>query len=259
MAMEGLTLARGNRGLLLIALLAGLIAAVLVFAALAQGNDGSGTTSGGTGATVTTVVATQDIEAGTEIKAEMVRIVEWPENLRVAGALSDSALPVGEVANVAISQGEALTPEKIGPAVDDKGLGPIVPPGMRAMGLEVEEVTAVGGNLLPGDRVDVVAVFEDGLTTLVLQDLEVLAVAQEAQEALAANESGNDAVTSGHISNDVKEQPSAVTLTLALLPNEALKLALVQEQAVKVYTILRPFGDGDPVGTEPVNLGAVRP
>ena len=72
--MEGLTLARGNRGLLIIALLAGLIAAVLVFAALAQGDEGGTTTATTGGTTVATVVAAQDIAANTEITPEMVKV-----------------------------------------------------------------------------------------------------------------------------------------------------------------------------------------
>lgn len=247
MAMEGLTLTRGNRGLLLIALLAGLIAAVLVFAVLAQTNEQGGPTSGGTGATVATLVAAQDIEAGTIITAEMLRIVEWPENLRITGALSDSGVAVGQVTREAIARGEAVTADKIGTGKDGDGLQYYVPPGMQAFALRIEAGTAVGGNLRPNDRVDVHAVFEStdatqrSIAVTVLQNIEVLALSDKRPP------------------DDVKEQPSATTVTLAIEPAQATLLAGVQAEAKEVSLSLRSFGDGTAVETAPVNTSDLVP
>ena len=270
--IEGMTLARGNRGLLIIALLAGLIAAVLVFAALAQSDDGGSTTPSAVGATVTTVVAAQDIDAGTTIKAEMVKLADVPEELQVAGAFSETTPVVGETTRVAIASGEAITPVKVGSLVEGEGLGSVLASGQRGIALKVEELTAVGGNLLPGDRVDVIAVFEVEGTTpkrviakTVLQNVEVLSVAQEGQTPLPAGQRDADGdgtpdvATSGQLPKDPKEQPGAATLTLAMDPTQAQLLALVQETAVKVYTFLRPFGDQDPVDVAPVELESILP
>jgi pilus assembly protein CpaB len=263
-----MTLARGNRGLLIIALLAGLIAAVLVFAALAQSDEGGTTTATTGGPTVTTIVATQDIDAGTTIKAEMVEPAEVPENLQVTGAFSETTPVVGETTRIAIAKGEAITPAKVGSRFEGgEGIGGVLADGQRGIALRVEEVTSVGGNLLPGDRVDVIAVFEVEGTTpkkviakTVLQNVEVISVAQEGQTPLPAGQRDADGdgvadvATSGQLPEDVKEQPGAATLTLALDPTEAQLLALVQETAVKVYTSLRPFGDQADAGVPSVEL-----
>ena len=182
--IQELTLARGNRGLLLLAVLSGLVAAALVFVALARNDGGDETVSPAT-ATAKVVVAGRDIAVGSEVTADMLKVVDVPESLLVKGAFASAAPVVGEVTRVALAEGEQITPSKVGAAAAGKGLGSVVPKGKRAVAIRVEEATAVGGLLLPGDRVDVVAAFQEGETPVVvqtvLQDIEVLAVAQEAQ------------------------------------------------------------------------------
>lgn len=245
--IEGMTLARGNRGLLIIALLAGLIAAVLVFAALAQSDDGNSTTPSAEGPTVQTVVATQDIAVGTEITPEMVEVAPWPANLRVTGAFDNTAPVVGEVSREAIAEGEALTPSKIAPVKEGDGLQYYVPQGMRAFAVRIEAGTAVGGNLRPNDRVDVHAVFagadstQSSIVVTVLQNVEVLALADKRPP------------------EDVKELPGATTVTLALEPSQVPLLAGVQSEAKAVYLSLRPFGDENPVEIAPVDTSTLVP
>jgi Flp pilus assembly protein CpaB len=218
------------------------------------------------------VVAAEDIPPGTTIKAEMVTLAtDWPDSRQIAGVFTDPQDVVDLVTNYAIGENEPITQSKTGTPLNGskEGLGVIVPPGMRAVGVQVEEVTAVGGNLLPGDRVDVMAVFETGgqeptkIGRVVLQNVEVLAVAQERQEPLPAGQDANrdgvpDAATSGHISEDAKAQPGATTLTLAVPLADSLKLALVQEDALNVYVTLRPAGDQDIADVGPIDVATVR-
>ena len=106
------------------------------------------------------MVAAQDISAGTEITEDMVEVNEVPEDLLVTGTYDDTELVVGEQAKVAILEGEQLSSAKIGLAVPEDGLAGVVPTGMRGISLQVEEKTAVGGLLLPGDRVDVYVTYK---------------------------------------------------------------------------------------------------
>ncbi len=261
MAAQGLTFAQGNRALLFIALAAGLIAAVIVFIVVSEGgDDGSSPAASGT---VPTLVAAQSISAGDEITEDMVKLTDIPQDLVISGAYeeADKELVVGEVSRVAIAEGEQFTSAKIGLAVPDKGLPGVVPPGMRAVALEVDEVTAVGGNLLPGDRIDINVVIKIGRApglaedeyilraTTILQNVEVLSVAQEAQTPVAQTKTEDEdatsdpSVTSGELPEDVDQQPDAQTLTLALSPADALLLIGAQEQAERVWAVARAFGD----------------
>jgi Flp pilus assembly protein CpaB len=163
-----------------------------------------------------------------------------------------------------VLKGEQLSSAKIGLPVPEDALSGVVPAGMRGIALEVREVTAVGGLLLPGDRVDVILTYKivraPGLaedeyilrTQTLLQDIEVLSVAQEAQEPTSQRASGEDtqedtAVTSGQLPEDVEEQPTATTVTLALTPEQTLILANAQSpefgEGANIFTSLRAFGD----------------
>lgn len=273
--LQELTMSRaGNRALLLIAVVAGLVAAILVFLAL-QGSDDGGTTAvvSTGGDTVDVVVASGDIAAGTTITESMLEVVSVPADLQVKGAFAETELVVGEITNVAVAQGEQFIPGKVGLAVPDKGLSGVVPLGMRGVAVGVEEVTAVGGNLLPGDRVDIFAVIRiDGgpgigedqyilRTEVVVQDVEVLSVAQEAQKPVAQPapvEDGEipDAITytSGAVPSDVDDQPNARTITVALSPLDAQLVVSKQEYAEEVWAVQRAFGDEEIVDYAPLDV-----
>jgi len=264
----------GNRALLLIAIAAGLVAAVLVFLALQDNGGGDSTPITATDVeTVEVVIATGDIEAGTEVTETMLEVVAVPVDLQVKGAFAETELVVGEITNVAVAQGEQFIPGKVGLAVPDKGLSGVVPIGMRGVAVGVDEVTAVGGNLLPGDRVDIFAVIRidagPGIgenqyilrTEVVVQDVEVLSVAQEAQIPVsqpAPAEDGEELKaithTSGAVPSDVDDQPRARTITVALSPLDTQLMVSKQEYAEEVWIVERAFGDEEPIDVEPLDV-----
>ena len=269
--MQGLTLTRGNRGLLVVAALAGLAAAVLFVVAVNQ-DGSSGTVSTG-GATVKAVVAKQNIAAETEIKSDMVEVREVSEDLLVS-PYSDIAPVVGNVTLGAIPAGEQIIASRIGQAPTNDSLGGVVPTGKRAISVEVREATAVGGLLRPGDRVDVIGVFDPQNTDSalvvesggipafgvpLLQNIEVLAVGQTAQEQLPTTESGDGTpnATSGKPPDNAEPQPSAITVTLAVDPSQSITLALTQQTGIKVWLTLRAFGDNADVEMPKVDIGSV--
>jgi pilus assembly protein CpaB len=257
-----MTSSRGNRLLLGLALAAGAVAAVLVFVALSSDSDSGGTVSGGTTAVV---VASQDINAGTEITDNMIKVSEVSDDLVVSGAETDTSLVVGQVARVDMLQGEQVAAAKIGVENETEGVSGVIPPGKRGIALSIDEVTAVGGLLLPGNKVDIVAtyVIEEGpgipanydlwRTQTILQDVEVISVAQEAQEPLPVDDAEGTATTttSGELPEDVEEQPDAGTVTVALDPGQVQLLISAQEIAERVWASLRPYGEGAAVELQP--------
>jgi Flp pilus assembly protein CpaB len=241
-------------------LIAGLIAAVVVFVAVRGSDDDDSVGAVPTGGSAA-VVAAQDISAGTEITAEMVEVKTVPDDLLISGVYDDTDVVVGDVAKVAIAQGEQINSDKLGLLVPD-GLTGVLAPGQRAMAIEVDQATAVGGLLLPGDHVDIIATYvvdvAPGLgddfdilrTETILQDIEVLSVAQEAQEPVAQGESSSTAdeqqsedYISGEIPDDVEEQPDASTITVALSSQQVQFLVEKQQHAKRIWASVRPFGD----------------
>ncbi len=256
----------GSKGLLLLALLAGLVAAVIVFVIVSESDDSGGAVSS---STTPAVVASQQIDAGEEITAEMVTVSDVPNDLLVSGSLEDTELVVGETARVTILENAQITESQLGVAVPDQGISGVIPVGKRGVAIGVDQVTAVGGLLLPGDRVDIVRTVQiknaPGLaeeeyilrTETILQNVEVLSVAQEAQEASAQapaeSNTTDTATTSGQLPDDVEEQPNAVTITVALDSSQSQLLVGSQdsEAVVRVWAIQRAFGDAAIVDVPP--------
>src|SRR3990172_173165 len=271
--IQGLTISRGNRGLLILALITGLVAAIVVFVALNQGGGGSDNAKTGSAVITTSavVVAESDIAAGTEITADMVKVIEVPNSLLVRDAFTSTQLVVGEAARYPIAAGEQVTRARVGPNTEGDGLAFVVPAGMPAIAVSVDEITGVGGLILPGDRADVIAVIGDQAgannpdrVVTVLQDVEVLAVAQSAQEpvpaaneeAAAQAETDGAATTSGQLPENAEPQPSARTVTLALTPEQVQLLALAQEEG-SIYLSLRRFGDKAQPQLPVIDLSAI--
>ncbi len=108
-------------------------------------------------ASVEVVVASQTLPVGTRLTTDHLRVVPWPERNPVAGAVSDPSEIVDRGVIVTILENEPVTSTKIAGPESGAGLPPIIPEGLRAMSVRVNEVIGVAGFVLPGTRVDVVA------------------------------------------------------------------------------------------------------
>jgi pilus assembly protein CpaB len=249
---------------LLLALLFAIVAAVLVFVALNQNNDGDKETVAA-GDMTKVVVAAHDIAARTTLDSGMLKLAEVPKDSVLDGAFSNVDDLDGQVTRYPLVSGEQVVSSKIGVQnKNETGLSFVVPVGMRAFSIQVTEESGVGGLILPGDLVDVIGILEgdtvgvDKAVTIV-QNVEVLAVAQEAQEPLpAARPTGTPtpSATSGTLGErpkDAEPNPGARTVTLAVTPEQAQLLALVQAKGALVLT-LRSFGDRAPVLPPETNL-----
>jgi pilus assembly protein CpaB len=196
-------------GLLLVAILLGLAAAVYASAWIGQH---------GHIAANKVVVATVDIPAGGRLAPEMLTTLDWPSGALPAGAIADAALLKERVVKLDVVRGEAIVEGKLAPTGTKGGLSAVIAEGKRAMTVRVNDVVGVAGFALPGNYVDILVHTEresDGknmpakpISKTVLEHVLVLAVAQEA---------GRD---------DTKPKVvSAVTLELSLADAEKLDLA----------------------------------
>jgi pilus assembly protein CpaB len=261
---------RPGRSLLLLALLFAVIAAVLVFVALNQNDESDKKTAAS--ATTKVVVATQDISARTTLDAGMLKVADVPTDSVLKGTFSNVDDLDGQVTRYPLVSGEQVTATKIGVQKDDEtGLSFVFPQGTRAFSIQVSEASSAGGLILPGDLVDVIAILDEDIVGIdkavtLVQGVEVLAVAQEAQEPIpAARPTGTvtpSAVTGtlGDRPEDVKANPGARTVTLAVTQEQAQLLALVQAKG-ELALSLRSFGDKAPVAppeTDLIPYGAVR-
>jgi pilus assembly protein CpaB len=196
-------------GLLILAIIAGLAAAVYAASWIAQR---------GSIASTKVVVAAVDIELGSKINAQMVQNVDWPSGSLPDGAFKDVKDLQERVVKVSVQRGEPVLERKLAPAGTKGGLSAVIASGKRAMTVRVNDVVGVAGFALPGNYVDVMVNTQQDrgqgqapsqISMTVLEQVLVLAVAQEASR------------------DDTKPKVvSAVTLELA--PGDAEKLDLAR-------------------------------
>ncbi|MEX2245341.1 MAG: Flp pilus assembly protein CpaB [Dehalococcoidia bacterium] len=258
---------RANRLIFLGALLLAAIAAVLVFVALGNfGDDGGGGTLTGD---VDVVVASHGLPAGTKISASDLELATFPSQNVIDGALTNRDELTGFTTLYPMAKGDQFALSKLVEGEPDAqaGLAYSIPANYRAIAISVDADKIVGGHLRVGDRVDVIAVYdvnsaEGGSTSaarVLMQDIEVLAVADTAPEAitrfdedgkLIVPEDGGEARSL--LPSEEDPNPDADTITLAVESNLTATLALAAESGT-IYVALRPKGATDGVDSEPVS------
>ena len=163
-------------------------------------------------------VAQRDLDFGSQLTADNIRLVNWPEQSVPNGAFRDAnqLIASNQVAIRPIAAGEPILPSRISgrPVLSEN-----IPPDMRAISLSVDQVSGVAGFITPGDVVDVLltrdipgegATGDDKMTSVVLENVQVLATDQLASEK--------------------NTDPKLVkTVTLQVTPRDAQKLVLARQ------------------------------
>ena len=193
--------------------------------------------------TVGIVVAVVDIPLGSTINPNQVAVSPWPKDNYPKDALTDAKIAVGRVALRDFFRGEPVVESKLVPLGKSTGLLSLkVPAGMRVFSVKVNEVVGVGGFIVPESRVDVVVTTTpsnkgqgEKVSKIVLEDIRVLAA--------------------GQVIEQKENKPVTVnTVTLALLPEEAEKLALAGNDGI-IQLVMRNFTDNALVMTGGANKG----
>lgn len=174
---------------------------------------------------VSVAVASADIPWGTPLAEKTIRIMTYPEEGVPTGHFNDPATLKGRVVLMNLKKNEPILESKLAPIdVKTGGVSAVMDPNKRAMAVKVNEVVGLPGFVQPGDRVDVMATFEDPrgkkkenggakeeVTKVVLENTLVLAI--DTQMERSAGE----------------EKPTPVkVITLEVSLDEAEKLAMAE-------------------------------
>jgi pilus assembly protein CpaB len=196
--------------------------------------------------TDTVLVAAMDLPVGTELRAEQLRAVAWPISSLPEGAFKDPKLLEGKVAAVRVYKGEVLLPSKLAGAENKSGLSALLPAGMRAAAVRVDDVVGVAGFIHPGDLVDVIATIRtDGsnatvFSKVILQNIKVIAVG-------------------GELDTPAKSADKVVRATVATLmvdAEQSERLALAASQG-KLLLTLRAMADVEDISTRGVSANTL--
>lgn len=186
--------------------------------------------------TQSVVVAAADMQLGTELKVDDMRVISWPASDVPDGAFADPQEVVGRGLIVPVVRNEPILPAKLASKEAGSGLPTVIPPGMRAVSVRVNEVIGVAGYVLPGTRVDVVATASpsqnqrDVTSKVVLTNVQVLT----AGTRMETDEGGQG-------------KPLQVTVvTLLVTPDQAERLALASTEGKIQLALRNPLDESAP-------------
>lgn len=260
MAGQTITKPRGDktqRYVLYLGVLLAAIAAIVAFVAISNAD-------GGGGDNVPVVQAKEAIPADTRITSDMLEVKFVSPDKVDADAFTSRSQLIDRVVTENVAAGAQMLTTEVSEVAGD-GLAFKVKPGMRGVSVEVREVVIAGGNIKPGDKVDIVGIFEVGsveaanhllaqlganqtvaepklaaagpdeapvvdnfvLTVTLLQNIKMLGLAQTLTPSTAG----------GTFAEQVEEadtEPGAGTATLQVSPAKAQMLTTADE-----YGILR--------------------
>jgi pilus assembly protein CpaB len=138
----------------------------------------------------------------------------------------------GTVAIVPIKKDEQVTYNKVTEPNLRTGLAPQVTPGKRAVAVPVNEVTSVGKLVKPGDRIDIISVFDGGsgktsrVAKTILQDVVVLAVGRNVTNNVPRIFE-KESVGEGYRMTSLTKYDAFSSVTVEVDPMQAQALALV--------------------------------
>src|SRR5271170_2208261 len=185
------------------------------------------------------IVAADDIQVGSRVEEHDVRIAKFPASGLPAGAYTKRSQVLGRGVIIPISKGEFILPSKLAPENAGSGLPSLIPPGMRAVSVRVNEVVSVAGFVGPGTRVDVLLTGTPGgsaesQTTTVLQNVAVIA--------------------SGHTleRNAAGEAQNTPVITFLASPEDAERLTLASAEG-RIQLVLRNPLDTHQDKVDPAN------
>jgi pilus assembly protein CpaB len=195
-------------------------------------------------ASMQVVVAAEALPVGTRLDAKHLKVIDWPSRSPVAGSFSEAGPLVDRGVIAAIAENEPVTATKVASPEEGAGLPPIIPSGMRAISVRVNDVIGVAGFAVPGTRVDVVVTVDNGqgepMSRTVVSHVQVLTAGTKFDQ---------------QNSKDGKPIPTSV-VTLMVLPEDAERIALASNEG-KITLALRNPLDVEPTDTKGIRLAAL--
>src|SRR5580698_7403834 len=174
------------------------------------------------------IVAADDIQVGSRVEEHDVRIARFPASGLPPGAFTKRSQVMNRGVIIPISKGEFILPSKLAPENAGSGLPALIPPGMRAVSVRVNEVVSVAGFVGPGTRVDVLLTgtpngSSESQTTTVLQNVAVIA-------------SGHTLERSAN-----GEAQTTPVITLLATPEDAERLTLASKEGQIQLSLRNPL------------------
>jgi pilus assembly protein CpaB len=180
--------------------------------------------------TTKALVAARDLELGVVVREPDIKEADWPGTLP-ANAVAKKEDIIGRGVTTTIYTGEPILETRLAPKGAGGGLAAMIPSGMRAVAVRVNDVVGVAGFVVPGMRVDVLisgsppgaANTQGSQTRTLLQNIEVLSAGQDYKK-------------------DAEGKPVLVqVVNLLVTPEQAEMLSLASNQTTIQLVLRNPL------------------
>ncbi len=208
------------------------------------------------------VIAATDIPAYSTITAEMITFKQMPEGSAHPYAARSIDEVIGYVTESDIIAGEEILPSKLKQlGQTESGLSYIIPEGMRAITVAVDEISGIGGFIQRGDYVDILSYtttsYQPESTDPTLTEEE--AAAQEATGTQATTVVVAQNICIAAIGTSLANVSSSSTdgsvgygsVTLYVTPEDAMRV-IQAEKSGAIILALRASNDHTPNDQDPV-------
>ena len=161
------------------------------------------------------VVAARPLAQGARLQSQDLRLINWPAGDPLSGMLTRVEDCLDRALVTPVVENEPILESKLAAKEAGAGLAAIIPDGMRAVSVAVNDVVGVAGFVQPGTMVDVLVTgsvegrgASNTVTRTILENIRVLAAGQK-------------------IEQDKEGKPQTVpVITLLVTPEEANKLTM---------------------------------
>jgi len=204
---------------------------------------------------VSVLVSKRYIDAGELISPDDVEVKEVPAQYLQPRALrreKDLLTPKGGIlymAAVPIDKGEQIIGTKLFALGMGTGLGPVIPPGFRAITINAEKVDVVNV-IVPGNRVDIIGIFDyddkEGKTHVVaktlLQNVLVLSVGKAVLGSITEVTFKSKKQAEKALMRAQQSGGGSIAVGLAVTPAQAELLSLAKTKGIITFAV-RGVGD----------------
>ena len=235
-----------NRSVLLV--MGGALMVAIVVALIVQSKVSPKARTADTSSQV--LVASKQMLLGEKLKPENVRWEPWPASGMYSGVYKREDFPDDQKPEIfdtplrrQIESGEPVTRQALIP--DVKGgknfLAATISPGMRAVGLRINDVTSVGGFVAPGDAVDIILSYQANLPSATQAVGEML-IGRFASQTILSNV--KVMAVDQSFKDEGREAKIAKVVTVEVTREGAEMLALAQQMG-ELSLALRRIGEKD--------------
>ena len=176
---------------------------------------------------VDVVVATTKIDAHTILDEKMVETKQIAKELLGEGVASKKEDVIGKIVEYPLSKGEPIYTTRLSEVgkEDANQLSYVIPKGLRAVSMNVDNVSGVAGYIKEGDKVDLIAYYKDEvppISKIALDNILVLKIGTDKENQTKGSQYTN--------------------ITFALTPEQAMEFNSAIATAIVRLELRSPLG-----------------